>query len=135
MIVQINNTNTKAVVSGHVFKYDCPDRVDYGVNNGSNAGKFDAVIKSGHRGKDTDKQDDNSLSGHVSGHRCPDNNGDIDERMNDYIIEFQYITTNESDNRNESGHLSGHECPDKSQNNGINGQSGQNVVGESDGVR
>lgn len=55
--------------------------------------------------------------------------------MNDYIIEFQYITTNESDNRNESGHLSGHECPDKSQNNGINGQSGQNVVGESDGVR
>ena len=33
MIVQIDNTNTKAVVSGHVFKDDCPDRVDYAVNN------------------------------------------------------------------------------------------------------
>ena len=33
MIVQIANTNTKAVVSGHFFKDDCPDRVDYAVNN------------------------------------------------------------------------------------------------------
>lgn len=68
MIVQIDNTNTKAVVSGHVFKDDCPDRVDYAVNNGNNAGKFDAVIKSGHRDKDADKHDVNGVSGHASGH-------------------------------------------------------------------
>jgi len=55
--------------------------------------------------------------------------------MNDYIIDIQYITTNESEDRNESGHLSGHSCPDKTKNNGINGQSGQNTVGDSDGVR
>lgn len=55
--------------------------------------------------------------------------------MNDYIIEFQYITIKESEDRNESGHLSGHVCPDKSKNNGINGQSGQNKVGDSGSVR
>ena len=48
--------------------YDCPDRVDYAVNNGNNAGKFDAVIKSGHRDKDADKHDVNGVSGHSSGH-------------------------------------------------------------------
>lgn len=68
MIVQIDNTNTKAVVFGHVFKDDCPDRVDYDVNNGSNAGKFDAVFKSGHKDKYADKHDVNGVSGHASGH-------------------------------------------------------------------
>jgi hypothetical protein len=68
MIVQIDNTNAKAVVSGHGFKNDCPDRVDYGVNNGRNMGKFDAVIESGHRAKVTDKHDFNCVSGHTSGH-------------------------------------------------------------------
>jgi len=68
MIVQIDNTNTRTGVSGHIFKDDCPDRVDSGVNNGSNAGKFDAVIKSGHRDKDADKHGVNGVSGHVSGH-------------------------------------------------------------------
>lgn len=38
-----------------------------------------------------------------------------------------------------SGHESGHEfrfdCPDKPKSNGKNGQSGQNKVGDSDGVR
>lgn len=68
MIVQIDNTNTKAVISGHVFKDDCPDRVNYAANNGRNMDKIDAVIKSGHRAKDTDKHDVNGVSGHASGH-------------------------------------------------------------------
>ncbi len=67
MIVQIDNTNTKAVVSGHVFKDDCPDRVNYGANNGRNMGKTDTIIKSGHSYKDADKHDVNGVSGHVSG--------------------------------------------------------------------
>lgn len=68
MIVQIDNTNTKTVASGHILKNDCPDRVDYDVNNGRNVGKIDAEIKSGHRVKDADKLDVNGVSGHASGH-------------------------------------------------------------------
>jgi len=68
MIVQIDNTNAKTVASGHGFKNDCPDRVDYGANNGRNVVKFDAVIKSGHRAKGADKLDVNGVSGHAPGH-------------------------------------------------------------------
>lgn len=68
MIVQIDNTSTKAVVSGHVFKDDCPDRVNYGANDGGNMGKTDAINKSGHSDKDADKHDVKGISGHVSGH-------------------------------------------------------------------
>jgi len=68
MIVQIDNTNTKAVVSGQIFKDDCPDRCDYGVNNGKIEGKINAVIKSGHSTESTDKHNVNNISGHVSGH-------------------------------------------------------------------
>lgn len=59
MNVQIDNTNTKAVVSGHVFKDDCPDRANYDVNNIRNRVKTDALIKSGHRANDADKHDVN----------------------------------------------------------------------------
>lgn len=68
MNVQIDNTNTKAVVSGHVFKDDCPDRANYDVNNIRNRVKTDALIKSGHRANDADKHDVNDVSGHISGH-------------------------------------------------------------------
>lgn len=68
MIVQIDNTNTKAVVSGHVFKDNCPDKVNYAANNGRNMGKTDAINKSGHSNKDTDKYDVKGISGHASGH-------------------------------------------------------------------
>lgn len=68
MIVQIDNTNTIAVVSGHVFKDDCPDRVNYAANNGRNMVKIDDVIKSGHSDKDADKHDVNGVSGHASRH-------------------------------------------------------------------
>lgn len=32
MIVQIDYTNANTILSGHVFKDDCPDRVDYAAN-------------------------------------------------------------------------------------------------------
>jgi len=67
MIVQIDNSSAKTVLSGHFFKDDCPDRVNYGANNGRNMGKTDVVIKSGHRAKDADKLDVKGISGHVSG--------------------------------------------------------------------
>jgi hypothetical protein len=68
VIVQIDNTNAKTALSGHVLKNDCPDRVDYGAKSGRNIDKTDAVIESGHRAKSVDKPDVNGISGHVSGH-------------------------------------------------------------------
>lgn len=53
---------------GHFFKNDCPDKVNYVVNNGRDMGEIDAVIKSGHRAKYADKHDVNGVSGHASGH-------------------------------------------------------------------
>lgn len=64
MIVQIEKSNVKTIESGHVFKDDCPDSVESGLKSGENVDEFDAVIKSGHRGKDTDKHDINGVSGH-----------------------------------------------------------------------
>ena len=70
MIVQIDNTNTKAVLSGHVFKDDCPDRVNNSVNIGRKMGEIDTAIESGHRVKSVDIVQFNRVSGHASGHDC-----------------------------------------------------------------
>jgi len=67
MIVQIDNTNAKIALSGHVLKNNCPDRINYAANNGRNMCEIDAVIKSGHIAKDADKLDVNGVSGHKSG--------------------------------------------------------------------
>ncbi len=67
MIVKIDNTNNKVVVSGHVFKDDCPDKVCNSADSCRNIHKTNAVIISGHRTKYADKHDVNGVSGHVSG--------------------------------------------------------------------
>lgn len=55
-----------------------------------------AVIESGHSAKSVDRQDVNSVSGHVSGHQseheCLDNEKGIDKRVNlDKVIAVSKI--------------------------------------------
>lgn len=130
MIVQIDNTNTKAIVSGHFFKYDCPDRVNYTANNDINMGKNDAIIKSGHRAKSDDKLGFNSVSGHSSGHKVIL----IKDKGQDKGQTVPY-NANRKDEFDDKGHDFYRGCLDKPKSNGINGQFEQNKVGSSDCVR
>jgi hypothetical protein len=59
---------------------------------------------------------------------CPDI---FNSKLVDMFDNLAITTTS----NNETGHLSGHSCPDNTKSNGINGQSGQSKLGDSDSVR
>ena len=67
MIVQIIDINVETIVSGHVFKDECPDRVNYGMDNVKKIRKISTITKSGHSVNNAVTVDFNHASGQVSG--------------------------------------------------------------------
>lgn len=85
--------------------------------------KIDAIIKSGHNAINTDIHAIKSVSGHVSGQ---------DEtyctNKGHFVGQAVLYSDSAMVNIGNKGHGSGNRCPDRTESNGLNGQSGQNLA-------